>query len=209
MFSMGDGDGGHASQKASAHHATYTWSICGSRAPGGRPNFRRYKRTPHSWIKEEEGPTVKDIDAGDGVSIKAQGGRQRETTSLFFPRPWLEKLDRPYTQRWKPAKGGDRGSDDRKKTKGKKTIGHAKWISERSVVCGIKEKGGKQERMENMEAKNLPNGRTLTTMKWDSWNYFIVQVEAVLMKQFYGTKVSWMDKIIVLSVERDWWKVIV
>jgi len=29
-------------------------------------------------------------------------------------------------------------------------------------VCGIKEKGGKQERMENMEAKNLPNGRTPT-----------------------------------------------
>jgi len=30
------------------------------------------------------------------------------------------------------------------------------------VVCGFKEKGGKQERMENIEAKNLPNGRTLT-----------------------------------------------
>ena len=30
-------------------------------------------------------------------------------------------------------------------------------------VCGTKEKGGKQERVENMEAKNLPNGRTLTT----------------------------------------------
>jgi len=76
-----------------------------------------------------------------------------------------EKLDRPYTQRWKPAKGGDRGSDDRKKPSGKKTIGYAKWVSERSVVCEVKEKGGKQERMENMEAKNLPNGRTLTTTK--------------------------------------------
>jgi len=32
------------------------------------------------------------------------------------------------------------------------------------VACGIKEKGGKQERVENMEAKNLPNGRKLTTM---------------------------------------------
>jgi len=40
-----------------------------------------------------------------------------------------------------------------------------KWVSERSVVCGIKEKGGKQERMENMEAKNVPNGRTLTTSR--------------------------------------------
>jgi len=74
-----------------------------------------------------------------------------------------EKLDWSY-QRWKPAKGGDRGSDDRKKTKGKKTIGYAKWVSEWSVVCGIKEKGGKQERMETMEAKNLPNGRKLTTI---------------------------------------------
>ena len=33
---------------------------------------------------------------------------------------------------------------------------------ERIVLCGIKEKGGKQERVENKEAKNLPNGRTLT-----------------------------------------------
>ena len=38
------------------------------------------------------------------------------------------------------------------------TVGYAEF-----VVCGTKEKGGKQERVENMEAKNLPNGRTLTT----------------------------------------------
>jgi len=74
-----------------------------------------------------------------------------------------EKLERPYTQRWKPAKGGDRGSDDRKETKRKKTIGYAKWVSERSVVCGIKEKGGKTEKNGKHGAKNLPNGRTLTT----------------------------------------------
>jgi len=36
------------------------------------------------------------------------------------------------------------------------------FYAELSVVCGIKENGGKPERMENMEAKNLPNGRTLT-----------------------------------------------
>lgn len=35
-----------------------------------------------------------------------------------------EKLDRLYTQRWKPVKEGDRGSDNRIKTKGKKTIGY-------------------------------------------------------------------------------------
>ena len=34
----------------------------------------------------------------------------------------------------------------------------------KQAYCGIKEKGGKQERMENIETKkNLPNGRTLTT----------------------------------------------
>ena len=33
-----------------------------------------------------------------------------------------------------------------------------------TVVGGIKEKGGKQEIMENMEAKNLPNGITLSTL---------------------------------------------
>ena len=76
-----------------------------------------------------------------------------------------EKLDwscRP-TQRRKPSEGGDRGSDDRKKSKGKETIGYAERVSERIVVCGTKEKGRKQERVENMEAKNLPHGRTLTT----------------------------------------------
>ena len=56
-----------------------------------------------------------------------------------------------------------RGSDDRKKTKGKETIGYAERVSERIVVCGTKEKGRTQERVENMEAKNLPHSRTLTT----------------------------------------------
>ena len=68
------------------------------------------------------------------------------------------------TQRRKPSEGGDRGSDDRKKTKGKETIGCAERVSERIVVCGTKEKGRKQERVKNMEAKNLPNGRTLMTI---------------------------------------------
>src|SRR6218665_436952 len=51
----------------------------------------------------------------------------------------------------------------RKRPSGKETIGYAERVSESIVVCGTKEKGGKQERMENMEAKNLPNGRTLRT----------------------------------------------
>src|SRR6218665_2245819 len=75
-----------------------------------------------------------------------------------------KKMDWSYTQRRKPSEGGDRGSDDRKKTKGKETIGYAERVTERIVVvCGTKEKGRKQERVENMEAKNLPHGRTLTT----------------------------------------------
>jgi len=37
-----------------------------------------------------------------------------------------ENLDRSYTQRRKTAEGGDRVSDDRKKTKGKETIWYAK-----------------------------------------------------------------------------------
>ena len=53
-----------------------------------------------------------------------------------------------YTQVRKPSEGGDRGSDDTKKTKGKETIiGYAERVSERIVVCGTKEKGGKQERV--------------------------------------------------------------
>ena len=47
-----------------------------------------------------------------------------------------------------------RGSDGRKKTKGKETIGYAKRVFDKIVViCGIKEKGRKQERVENMKAK--------------------------------------------------------
>jgi len=46
-------------------------------------------------------------------------------------------------------------------------IGYAERVSEAIVLCGTEcgteEKGGKQERVENMEAKNLPNGNTLTT----------------------------------------------
>src|SRR6218665_2176493 len=58
-----------------------------------------------------------------------------------------------------------KGRMTEKKTKGKETIGYAERVSERVVVCGTKEKGRKQERVENniMEAKNLPNRRTLTT----------------------------------------------
>ena len=50
------------------------------------------------------------------------------------------------------------------KTKRKETIGYAERVSERIVVCGTKEKGRKQERVGNMEAKNMPHGRTLTTI---------------------------------------------
>src|SRR6218665_1047760 len=76
-----------------------------------------------------------------------------------------EKLDRSYTQRRKPAEGGDKGSDDRKKTKGRETTGYVARVSERIVICGTKENGGKQKRVENIEAKNLPNssGRFIIT----------------------------------------------
>src|SRR6218665_125314 len=51
----------------------------------------------------------------------------------------------------------------RKRTKGKETIGYAERVSERIVICGTKEIGGKQERVENMEAKNQPSSKTLKT----------------------------------------------
>ena len=46
----------------------------------------------------------------------------------------------------------------------KETIAYAKGVFKGIVVCGIKEKGGRQERVENMEANNLPDSRTLTTI---------------------------------------------
>ena len=51
-----------------------------------------------------------------------------------------------------------------KRPRGRKR-GYVERVSERIVMCGTKEKGGKQERVENMEAKNVPNGRTLTTSR--------------------------------------------
>ena len=51
------------------------------------------------------------------------------------------------------------------------TIGYAKRAFERVVVYEIKDNGGKQERVENMEAKNLPNGTTLT-MSWNTDTVF-------------------------------------
>jgi len=40
----------------------------------------------------------------------------------------------------KPAKGGDRGSNDKKMTKGKETIGYAERVSERIVICELQRK---------------------------------------------------------------------
>ena len=74
------------------------------------------------------------------------------------------------------AKGGDRASVYRKKTKEKKTIEYAICVPERSVVCGIIEKDGKQERMEDIEAKNLANGRTLTTRRMVDGKLFPVRL---------------------------------
>jgi len=41
-------------------------------------------------------------------------------------------------------------------------IGHGEFQKE-ACICGIKDKGEKHDRMENIRAKNLPNGRTLVT----------------------------------------------
>jgi len=51
-----------------------------------------------------------------------------------------------------------------KRPRGRKRLGMQR-VSERSIVRGIKDKGGKQERMENMEARNLPNARTITNKR--------------------------------------------
>ena len=51
---------------------------------------------------------------------------QGQKKSYGFDLEKEEKLDRSYIQKRKPADGGDRGSDDRKKSKGKKTNGYAK-----------------------------------------------------------------------------------
>jgi len=51
-----------------------------------------------------------------------------------------------------------------KRPRGRKLLGILnEFLKEASYAELPKEKGRKQERMDSMEAKNLPNGRTLTT----------------------------------------------
>ncbi len=83
---------GHASQKASTPncpprhlHVVPLWKL----SAWWTTEFSPVYANPTSLNKEEEGRMVKDTDAGDGVSVKTPGGRQRETTSLLFPRIWL------------------------------------------------------------------------------------------------------------------------
>jgi len=78
-------------------------------------------------------------------------------------------------------------SDDRKKTKGKETIGYAERVSERIVICGTKEKGRKQERVENMEAKNLPHGRTITTKLKKSNKVLLISLSKIQAEQKCST----------------------
>src|SRR6218665_2954226 len=81
--------------------ATYTWSpveaecvvddrvpateflrlrFCGRSRNQKFTSFRLYNyANPTSLNKEDEGRIVKDTDAGDVVSVKTPGGRQRET----------------------------------------------------------------------------------------------------------------------------------
>src|SRR6218665_1911844 len=86
------GHGGHASQKASTPncpprhlHMVPLWKL----SAWWTTEFSPVYANPTSLNKEEEGRMVKDTDAGDGVSVKTPGGRQRETTSLLFQRIWL------------------------------------------------------------------------------------------------------------------------
>ena len=52
-----------------------------------------------------------------------------------------------------------------KRPRGRRRLGMLnEFLKEASYsIRGIKDKGGKLERMENIEAKNLPNGRKLMT----------------------------------------------
>jgi len=51
-----------------------------------------------------------------------------------------------------------------KRPRERKRLGKLNEVFKESSYAEL-EKGGKQERVENMKAKNLPNGRTLTTSK--------------------------------------------
>ena len=84
--------GRYASQKASTPncpprhlHVVFLWKL----SAWWTTEFSPLYANPTSLNKKEEGLVVKDTDAGDGVSVKTPGGRQRETTSLLFPRIWL------------------------------------------------------------------------------------------------------------------------
>ena len=106
--------GQHASVKgASAAQMSTTPPTRGhpvvNKVCGGRPSSRRDKRVPKG--EETEGRTVKTTDARDGVSLKTPRGRQRETTSLFFP-SYMENVVKKYLSKQRkrvcPATGQSR-----------------------------------------------------------------------------------------------------
>ena|SRR6218665_2484069 len=57
----------------------------------------------------------------------------------------MNELDRSYTQRRKPAEGGNRGSDVRKRIKGKETIGYASLYEFLKANAELKRKAKNRE----------------------------------------------------------------
>src|SRR6218665_1781624 len=80
------GNGVHVSQKASTPRTRGPlWKL----SAWWTTEFSPVYANPTSLNKDEEGQMVKDTDAGDSVSVKTPGGRQRETNFLLSPRIWL------------------------------------------------------------------------------------------------------------------------
>ena len=75
-------------------HVVFLWKL----SAWWTTEFLPVYANPTSLNKEEDGRMVKDTDAGDDVSVKTPGGRQRETTSLLFPRIWLVRSQEPASR---------------------------------------------------------------------------------------------------------------
>jgi len=82
-----------------------------------------------------------------------------------------EKLDWPNTQKWKPAKGGDRGSDDKKKTKGRKRLGMLNEFLKEASYAELKRKAENKKEWKTWKPRTCLTAehqrRTTTTKsKW-------------------------------------------
>src|SRR6218665_93547 len=120
---------------------------------------RRYPKTGgfEMWVwRKMEKISWRDMKTSEEVLQMVQEERSLMDVIWRRKKNWIGNILRGESLLREVIEGWMIG----KRSRGRKRLG---MLNEFLKECGTKEKGGKQERVETMEAKNLPHGRTLTT----------------------------------------------